>query len=153
MGSGVVGEAHDRASVLGNIRSLVDRARTASVPVVWVQHEDDDLERGSDGWQLVPELQPASDDVRIEKRYGDSFEATDLDAMSDLWVHDDTVACTHPGWARLQGWAATSASFFAIFDQSPPLQVFVTDQRVHVAGDVAWVTLDENLKARMASES
>lgn len=38
-----------------------------------------------------------------------------------------------------------AASFFAIFDQSPPLQVFVTDQTIHVLGDAAWVTLDENL--------
>jgi len=65
--------------------------------------------------------------------------------LSDLWVHDDAVSCTHPGWARLQGWGAVAASYFAIFDRSPPLQVFVTDQTVHVAGDVAWVTLDENL--------
>lgn len=94
------------------------------------------------------ETDPTGDEAAVAaavEAYYAAFEATDLDAMSDLWVHDDTVACTHPGWARLQGWAATSASFFAIFDQSPPLQVFVTDQRVHVAGDVAWVTLDENL--------
>lgn len=78
-------------------------------------------------------------------RYYAAFEAGDLDVLSDLWLHDDTVTCTHPGWARLQGWAAVAASYFAIFDQSPPLQVFVTDQRVQVVGDVAWATLDENL--------
>lgn len=77
--NGVVGEAHDRAAVLDNIRSLVQRARAASVPVVWVQHQDEDLERGSDAWQLVPEVGATDDDVRVEKRYGDSFEATDLE--------------------------------------------------------------------------
>lgn len=65
--------------------------------------------------------------------------------MSDLWVHDDTASCTHPGWATLHGWAAISASWFAIFDQATPMQVFVTDLRIQVEGTAAWATLDENL--------
>ncbi len=79
------------------------------------------------------------------ERFYTAFEARDLDAMSDLWVHDDEVTCTHPGWASLHGWAAVSASWFAIFDQSPPMQVFVTDLRIRVEGAAAWVTVDENL--------
>ncbi len=81
----------------------------------------------------------------VVERFYAAFEARDLDAMSDLWVHDETVACTHPGWATLHGWAAVSASWFAIFDRSTPMQVFVTDVRVRVDGDAAWTTLDENL--------
>lgn len=91
---------------------------------------------------------PGSDEgaaLEVVERFYAAFEARDLDAMSDLWVHDDEVACTHPGWATLHGWAAVSASWFAIFDQVAPLQVFTTDERVRVVGDVAWVTLDENL--------
>lgn len=80
----------------------------------------------------------------VERFYA-AFEGRDLDAMSDVWVHDDTVTCTHPGWARLHGWSGVLASWFAIFEQSPPMQVFVTDQRVVVDGDAAWVSLDENL--------
>lgn len=78
-------------------------------------------------------------------RYYAAFEAGDLDAMSDLWLHDDDVTCTHPGWATLHGWGAVSASWFAILGQGERLQVFVTDRRVRVDGDAAWVTLDENL--------
>jgi ketosteroid isomerase-like protein len=81
----------------------------------------------------------------VVERFYAAFEARDLDGMSDLWVHDDTVACTHPGWATLHGWAAVSASWFAIFDQSSPMQVFVTDLRVRIHGDAAWATGDENL--------
>lgn len=86
------------------------------------------------------------------ERFSAAFEAQDLDAMSDLWRHDDGVTCTHPGWAALHGWAAVSASWFAIFDQAPPLQVILTDVRVQVAGDVAWVTADENLLGVEADE-
>lgn len=42
--------------MVANIAALVDRARARPVPVVWVQHDDDDLAQGSAPWQLVPEL-------------------------------------------------------------------------------------------------
>ena len=45
---GVVAEAHQRDAVVSNIALLVDRAREAGVPVVWVQHSDDRLEKGSE---------------------------------------------------------------------------------------------------------
>ncbi|QGG95763.1 isochorismatase family protein [Actinomarinicola tropica] len=79
--NGVVAGAHDRDGVVANIRTLVERARAADVPVVWVQHDDEELERGSDAWQIVPDLVPADGEARIEKQYGDSFEATDLEAQ------------------------------------------------------------------------
>ncbi len=74
-----------------------------------------------------------------------AFEARDLDAMSTLWVHDERTVCTHPGWPMLRGWAAVSASWFALFTESSPLQFILTDVEVHLNGDTAWVTLDENL--------
>jgi ketosteroid isomerase-like protein len=76
-----------------------------------------------------------------------AFEARDLDAMSDIWTHEDHVACTHPGWATLRGWAAVSASWFALFQGDQPLQVILTREVPHVRGDVGWVTVDENLIA------
>lgn len=75
----------------------------------------------------------------------DAFERRDLDAMSDVWEHSDRVACVHPGWAILTGWGSVSASWFALFDGPQHLQFIVTDERVAVSGDVAWVTCNENL--------
>lgn len=83
----VVAQAHDRDVVIANIAALVDRARGAGVPVVWVQHSDDDLPRASDGWRIVDELSPGAAEPRIDKSYGDSFEDTALeDILSDLAV-------------------------------------------------------------------
>ncbi|KAB7741070.1 isochorismatase family protein [Nostocoides sp. F2B08] len=76
---GVVAEAHERDAVIGRIRRLVDRARESDVPVVWVQHDDDDLVRGSAEWEIVPELAPAEGEPVVPKHYGDSFEATILE--------------------------------------------------------------------------
>lgn len=90
---GVVENAHDRDAVVANVAALVDKARDANVPVVWVQHSDEELERGSEAWQLVPELTPRDGEALIEKNYGDSFEETDLEpVLSDLGVGRLVVA-------------------------------------------------------------
>ena len=84
---GVVAAAHDRETVVANVGSLVDKARDAQVPVVWVQHNDEDLARGSDDWGIVPELAPGDDEPVVEKSYGDSFEDTTLEnVLSGLGV-------------------------------------------------------------------
>jgi nicotinamidase-related amidase len=85
--NGVVDGAHERDSVVERIAGLVDRARGESAPVIWVQHADDGLARGSQQWQIVPELSRATDERLVEKHHGDSFEATTLeDDLADLGV-------------------------------------------------------------------
>ncbi|WP_111765521.1 isochorismatase family protein [Nakamurella deserti] len=79
--NGVVTGAHDRDAVVGNVATLVERARAADVPVVWVQHSDPGLTIGSDAWQLVPELERAESEPLVGKTYGDSFEDTDLETV------------------------------------------------------------------------
>ncbi len=77
----VVADAHEIDSVVANINLLVDRARIESVPVVWVQHADDELEEGSAGWQLVDELVRDDGEPLVRKSFGDSFEDTDLESL------------------------------------------------------------------------
>ena len=84
---GVVAEAHRRDEVVSNIRTLVERARRQDVPVIWVQHFDENLPRDSDAWELVPELDPGDAEPLIEKSFGDAFEDTELEAvLADLAV-------------------------------------------------------------------
>jgi ketosteroid isomerase-like protein len=74
-----------------------------------------------------------------------AFEARDLDAMSRLWEHSDRIVCTHPGWASLRGWGQVAASFFALFQNAQHLQFILTKESASVAGQVAWVSVDENI--------
>jgi nicotinamidase-related amidase len=76
---GVVAGAHRRDEVVGSISRLVDQARVADVPVIWVQHSSDELQPGSEAWTYVPELVPTASEPLIEKRYGDAFEETELE--------------------------------------------------------------------------
>jgi nicotinamidase-related amidase len=85
--NGVVDGAHQRDAVVANVGSLVEKARREGVPVVWVQHSDDGLERESDDWRIVPELSPGDAEPLVEKNYGDSFEDTTLETvLSDLGI-------------------------------------------------------------------
>ena len=78
---GVVEQAHERDAVVANIGSLVEKARRERVSVVWVQHSDEGLAKGSDSWRIVPELAPAKAEPLVEKNYGDSFEDTTLETV------------------------------------------------------------------------
>jgi nicotinamidase-related amidase len=79
--NGVVEGAPGCDAVVANIRGLVERARRERVPVVWVQHFDGQLAKGSDNWQIVPELAPGDAEQLVEKSYGDSFEDTTLETV------------------------------------------------------------------------
>lgn len=77
----VVAGAPRRGEVVAAIAGLVERARAASTPVVWVQHSDAGLVEGSEGWRYVPELARRDDEPLVAKTYGDSFEGTDLEEV------------------------------------------------------------------------
>ena len=91
--NGVVAGAHDRDGVVANVGALVEKARESGVPVVWVQHSDDGLKRGTEEWEYVPELRRDDSEPLVEKSYGDSFEETTLEAvLSGLGVGRLVVA-------------------------------------------------------------
>src|SRR5260370_11075853 len=79
--NGVVEGAHERDAVVARVGSLVEKARRERVPVVWVQHSDEQLVRGSGAWRIVPELTPGDAEPLVEKNYGDSFENTTLETV------------------------------------------------------------------------
>ncbi|MFG3283671.1 isochorismatase family protein [Streptomyces sp. NPDC048111] len=79
--NGVVDGAHRRDAVVATIAGLVERARREGVPVIWVQHCDEGLTRGSEDWRIVPELVPEGSEPLVGKNYGDSFEDTTLESV------------------------------------------------------------------------
>ena len=81
MQNGVVANAFERDRVIANIRTLVGRARAEDVPVVWVQHSDDNLAKGSEEWEYVPELERLDSEPLVHKTYPDAFEATELEGL------------------------------------------------------------------------
>ena len=117
--NGVVEGTHQRDAVVANIGTLVEKARRERVPVVWVQHSDDQLARESDEWRIVPELAPGDAEPLVEKHYSDAFEDSTLETvLSGLGVGrlilagaqtDECVRSTLHG-ALVRGYDATLVS-------------------------------------------
>lgn len=76
---GVMRSAWEAPRIITNILSAVEKARHQGIPVIWVQHEDDELVHGSPEWQIVPELVPAESELLIYKHFNSSFEQTPLE--------------------------------------------------------------------------
>ncbi len=65
--------------VLENINNLIDQARHENIPVIFIQHSSPKtLEKGSDAWQLHPQIQPLAGETIIHKLHGNAFEETNL---------------------------------------------------------------------------
>src|SRR5829696_168766 len=71
---GVMRDVWEAARVIQNVSCAVERARAQRVPVLWVQHADEELAYGSPEWQWVPELAPAPGEPFIHKHFNSAFE-------------------------------------------------------------------------------
>ena len=87
--------AHDIERVLRRVNGLIDRARAARVPVVLIQHEEEegDLVHDSAGWQLVEGLHAQADDPRVRKSTPDSFYETELGQLLQQRGIDRLAIC------------------------------------------------------------
>jgi nicotinamidase-related amidase len=91
--NGVVQNAYRRDEVIANIESAVAKARAASVPVIWVQHSDEEMPIGSDAWQIVSELIPLVGEHLVRKTFRSSFESTNLAEVLESLNVGHLVVC------------------------------------------------------------
>ena len=78
---GVVDGAADLENVTANITTLIAKARAEGAPVVFVQHNDEGLQRLSPEWALVGALDVRDSDPIVEKTFTDSFAGTNLNEV------------------------------------------------------------------------
>jgi nicotinamidase-related amidase len=64
---------------------LIDKARSAGVPIVYVQHRSDDQPDDPELIGVHPKLAPKTGEPVIQKRFGSAFFKTDLErTLADL---------------------------------------------------------------------
>jgi ketosteroid isomerase-like protein len=86
------------------------------------------------------------DDVlAVNEAFYEAHERRDIEAMRSVWAHSEGAVCVHPGWPILRSWPAIEESWRMIFAGPGRNQFIVTNVAATGAGDVVWVTLDENL--------
>lgn len=82
-----------------------------------------------------------------------AFESLDIKQMEKVWAKGDHIQCGHPGWRILRGWNAVMESWRRIFANTPMIRFMVTDVCIEIRGDMAWVTLYENLNSAVEGQN
>lgn len=96
---GVLESIWDSKRIVGNIEALVQKARSSGVPVLWVQHSDQELKYGSAAWYLASNFKPAEGESIIHKKYNSSFAETDLEVkLRQLGVKRLVLAGAATNW-------------------------------------------------------
>ena len=110
---GVIEGKWQSPQVIENINTAVAKARAGSVPVIWVQHDDDELLHGTAEWQLVPELVPAEGELHIYKHHNSSFEGTPLEEqLAELGASHIVLAGAATNWCiRATAYAALDRGY------------------------------------------
>lgn len=76
-----------------------------------------------------------------------SLSVKDLSIMESVWAHEPGVRCIHPGWDLLEGWEMVRESWSLIFRNPARLLVTPSEIVIRHAGDMAWVSCLETIKA------
>lgn len=71
---------YHRDELLGNIGRLLSACRGAGIPVIYVQHDDEELVPGTENWEIAPAIAPKPGEKRFEKQYSSAFRKTGLQA-------------------------------------------------------------------------
>lgn len=82
-----------------------------------------------------------------------AFESLDIKNMEKVWARQDSIQCGHPGWRMLRGWQTVMESWRRIFENTPAIRFVLTDVSIEVRGDLAWVTLYENLNSSVEGQN
>jgi nicotinamidase-related amidase len=84
-----------RTAFLQTLTPLIERARAARTPVIFVRHDGSPVELfpGSPGWEVAGELKRRPGEPVIDKRFRDAFRETALaEVLAELAI-DELVIC------------------------------------------------------------
>jgi ketosteroid isomerase-like protein len=99
---------------------------------------------------MTPEQQEVAE---ANETFYRAFESLDLKRMESVWAADQEIQCGHPGWRILRGWKPVMESWRQIFENTPEIRFMLTDLSVEVRGELAWVTLYENLNSSLEGQN
>jgi ketosteroid isomerase-like protein len=90
--------------------------------------------------------------AEANERFYLAFESLDMARMESVWAKDAEIQCGHPGWRILRGWGPVMESWRRIFQNTPSMKFTLTNLKIEVRGELAWVTLYENLTSSMQGQ-
>ena len=87
--------------------------------------------------------------LKSNGKFYHAFEVLSIEMMDNLWKHDESIICVHPGWDLLVGWLAIRESWVTIFQNTEMISFNITNTRVRIFdnGDIGVVVCQENIKS------
>jgi ketosteroid isomerase-like protein len=79
-----------------------------------------------------------------------AIEAGDVERIQRLWDDADDLVCVHPGWPAVRGRSRVLRSWAVIMANTAYIQFFLTEAEIAVTGDVARVSCEHSLLARVS---
>jgi ketosteroid isomerase-like protein len=83
--------------------------------------------------------------LQANRKFYRALTEMDMQAMGEVWLHEDWVRCVHPGWAPIEGWPALQESWQRIFENTEHMHVTVGGVFVSIQGEMAWVSCVERV--------
>ncbi|GAB2235473.1 hypothetical protein Droror1_Dr00025898 [Drosera rotundifolia] len=87
--------------------------------------------------------------LAANSRFYDAFSKGDLASMQALWAKGEDVCCVHPGASGISGYDLVMTSWEYVWvNYEFPLQIELKDIKVHLRGDVGYVTCVELVRTK-----
>lgn len=83
----------DGDDLIAKCRGLIDRARRANMPVIYVRHEDDETPSDPFKIGIHPDIAPLAGEPVITKEFGSAFIETDLEDVLKERGIEHLVVC------------------------------------------------------------
>jgi len=90
--------------------------------------------------------------LKANESFYRAFESLNIKEMERVWAKEPSIQCGHPGWRILRGWEPVIESWRRIFENTPSIRFTLTDVVIEIRGNVAWVTLYENLNSSLEGQ-
>ncbi len=86
--------------------------------------------------------------LEANRAFYQAFQSLEIEKMERVWLQEPHIVCIHPGWRRLSGWGPIMETWERIFESTFEMSFELSDVEVMLSGDLAVVTVQENLTQR-----
>lgn len=99
------------------------------------------------------DIKPSDDVLKANSRFYKALGEGNLNSMTEIWLNEPKAKCVHPGWPMLYGWEAIKESWKNIFEAGGPAHIDISDVRIHISGELAWVICIERVSQRVGVQT
>ncbi|HEX8137310.1 MAG TPA: nuclear transport factor 2 family protein [Pyrinomonadaceae bacterium] len=81
--------------------------------------------------------------LEANDRFYAAMNSLDISEMDEVWMDTEEAVCVHPGREAIFGYERIRESWVMIFSVTDSMTIASSNERIHVAGEVAWVACTE----------